>query len=77
MLKSLPRIARQWSSVKIAILSLKPRNHIRILIYRTWANVVPESGKFLLVESGLQGLEISTTWNPESKTNLRFMAIII
>ena len=77
MLKSLLGIARQWSSFEIAILSLKPRSHIRILIYRTWANVVPESGKFLLVKSELQGLEISTTWNPESNTNLRFRAIII
>ena len=30
-------IARQWSREKFAILSLKPRSHVRILEYRTWA----------------------------------------
>ena len=39
VLKSLLRIARQWSREKIAILSLKPCSHVRILIYRTWAIV--------------------------------------
>ena len=37
VLKSLPGIARQWSGKKIAILTLKPRRHVRILIYRPWA----------------------------------------
>ena len=36
-LKSLPGIARQWSHEKIAVLSVKPRSHVRILIYRTKA----------------------------------------
>jgi len=31
------RIERQWSREKFAILSLKPRSRVRILIYRTWA----------------------------------------
>ena len=39
VLKSLLRIVRQWSREKIAILSLKPCSHVRILIYRTWAIV--------------------------------------
>ena len=39
VLKSLLGIARQWSREKFAILSLKPRSHVRILIYRTWAIV--------------------------------------
>ena len=30
-------IARQWSREKFPILTLKPRSHVRILIYRTWA----------------------------------------
>ena len=38
VLKTLLGIARQWSLKKIAILSLKPRTHARILIYQTWAN---------------------------------------
>ena len=29
----------EWSGKKFAILTLKPRNHVRILIYRTWATV--------------------------------------
>ena len=37
VLKSLLGIARQWSREKFAILSLKPRSHVRILKYRTWA----------------------------------------
>ena len=34
MLKSFLGIARQWSRQKFAILSLKPRSEVRILIYR-------------------------------------------
>ena len=34
---SLLVIARQWSREKFAILSLKPRNRVRILIYQTCA----------------------------------------
>ena len=37
MLKSLLGIARQWRLEQFAVLMLKPRSHIRILIYRTWA----------------------------------------
>ena len=37
VLKSLLRIARQWILEKFAILTLKPRCHVRISIYRTWA----------------------------------------
>ena len=37
VLKSLLRIARQWILKKFAILTLKPRCHVRISIYRTWA----------------------------------------
>ena len=36
VLKSFLGIARQWSHEKFAILSLKPQNHIGILMYRTW-----------------------------------------
>ena len=35
--QSLLGIARQWSREKFAILTLKPRSHVRILIYRAWA----------------------------------------
>ena len=35
--KSLLEIARKWTRKKIAILSLKPRSHVRIFIFRTWA----------------------------------------
>ena len=37
VLKSLMGIARQWSRKKIAILTLKPPSHVRILICRTLA----------------------------------------
>ena len=37
VLNSLLGIARQWSREKFAILTLKPRSHVRILISRTWA----------------------------------------
>ena len=42
--KSLLGIARQWSREKFAILTLKPRSHVRILIYRTWT--IGEEGQF-------------------------------
>ena len=35
VLKSLLGIARQRSREKFATLTLKPRNHVRILVYRT------------------------------------------
>ena len=35
--QSLLGIARQWSREKFAILTLKPRSRVRILIYRAWA----------------------------------------
>ena len=34
VLKSLLGLARQWSLEKFAILTLKPRSHVRILTYR-------------------------------------------
>ena len=37
VLKSLLGIARQWSHEKFAILTLKPRILVKILVYRTWA----------------------------------------
>ena len=37
VLKSLLGIASQWSREKFAILTLKPRSHVRVLIYRRWA----------------------------------------
>ena len=39
VLKSLLGIARQWSLDKFPILALRPRSHVRILLYRTWAIV--------------------------------------
>ena len=36
MLSSLLGIARQWSRENFAILTLKRRSHVRILIYQTW-----------------------------------------
>ena len=43
VLKSVLVIVRQWSREKLAILTLKPRSHVRILIYRTWAIPKPLS----------------------------------
>ena len=40
VLKSLLGIASQWSREKFAILTLKPRSHVRVLIYRRWAIVL-------------------------------------
>ena len=37
VLKSLLGIERQWSGEELAILILRPRSHVRIFIYRTWA----------------------------------------
>ena len=37
VLNSLLEITRQWSLEKFAILTLKHRSHVRMLIYRTWA----------------------------------------
>ena len=31
------KVAGQWSREKCAILTNKPRSHVRILIYRLWA----------------------------------------
>ena len=39
--KSLLGIAKQWSREKFAILTPKPRNHGRILIFRGWV-IVPQ-----------------------------------
>ena len=44
VLKSLLGVARQWSREQFAILTLKPRSHVRILIYRTWT--IGEEGQF-------------------------------
>ena len=35
VLKSLLGIARQWSREKFAIVSLKPRSHVRILLHHS------------------------------------------
>ena len=45
VLKCLLGIARQWSREKFAILSLKPRNHVRIAIQRTCAIIASEVKK--------------------------------
>ena len=37
VLKSLLGIARQWTRERFAVLTLKPRSHVRILIHQTWA----------------------------------------
>ena len=34
VLKSLLGMARRWNHEKFAVLTLKPRSHVRILIYR-------------------------------------------
>ena len=46
VLKSLLGIARQWSREKFAILILKPRSHVRIVIYRKWS-IIHDSEAFL------------------------------
>ena len=49
-LKSLSGIVRQWSLEKFAVLTLKPRSHVRILIYpiKTVLNSeIPDSARFL------------------------------
>ena len=58
LLNSLLGIARQWSREKFAILTLQPRSHVRILIYRTWAiktmqyqySIVPCRRQYLINE---------------------------
>ena len=37
VVKSLLGIVRQWSREKVAILTLKPWSHVRIVNNRTWA----------------------------------------
>ena len=45
VLKFLLGIAGLWSRETFAILTLKPRSHVRILIYRTWAILTgPKAG---------------------------------
>ena len=58
VLKSLLRISRQWSREKFAILSLKPRIHVRILIGSLRNSVFERltstgGGIFALLGSGL------------------------
>ena len=58
VLKSLLRISRQWSREKFAILSLKPRSHVRILIGSLRNSVFERltstgGGIFALLGSGL------------------------
>ena len=45
VLKSLLGVARHWSRKKFAILTLKARYHVRILIYRTWAIHPPKQSQ--------------------------------
>jgi len=52
VLKSVLGIARQWSHEKFAILTLKPRGHVKILIYRTWA--IPPSSQIMASEADLR-----------------------
>ena len=40
VLKSPLGIPRQWNRTKFAILTLKPRSHVRILQYQTWAIIL-------------------------------------
>ena len=44
VLKSLLGIATQRSGEKFAILIPKPRSHVKILIYQTWAITTVERG---------------------------------
>ena len=37
VLKPLLKVAGQWRREQCAILTKKPRSHVRILIYRLWA----------------------------------------
>ena len=52
MLKSVLAIRSQRSHEKFAILILKPRNHVKILIYRTWA--IPPSSPIMASEADLR-----------------------
>ena len=52
VLKSVLAIARQRSHEKFAILILKPRSHVKILIYRTWA--IPPSSPIMASEADLR-----------------------
>jgi len=57
VLKSTLGIARQWNLEKFAILTIKPRSHVRIqLIYRTSA--IAGGGKSLLLISSLASRSI-------------------
>ena len=48
------------SAEKFAILSLKPRSYVRILIYRTWVIVVTELKKIVRNLSSIQALKNMT-----------------
>ena len=52
VLKSVLAIGRQRSHEKFAILILKPRSHVKILIYRTWA--IPPSSPVMASEADLR-----------------------
>ena len=52
VLKSVLAIARQRSHEKFAILILKPRSHVKILIYRRWA--IPPSSPIMASEADLR-----------------------
>ena len=52
VLKSVLAIARQRSQEKFAILTLKPRSHVKIVIYRTWA--IPPSSPIMASEADLR-----------------------
>ena len=60
VLKSLLGIARQRSRKKIAFLTLKPRSHVRILIYQTWA-IRGCAGRCVELQYGSAILVISQT----------------
>ena len=64
-------LARQWRSEKFGILSLKPRSHVRILIYRTWAIFFVFSFKiinafcvFIFIQMNFPGINHSFRCSP-------------
>ena len=76
VLKSVLAIARQRSHEKFAILILKPRSHVKILIYRTWA--IPPSSPIMASEADLRLLSrAALAWllaTPEWRACLQAMS---
>ena len=74
-LKSLLEIARQWSREKFAILTLKTRSHVTIVIYQTWAT---SAHKLLCTDSQTLYTAVSYSLINQSKlSTLKLLACLL